>query len=71
MLLGDRYQGGTRCPQRVGETDAALLPVICAFGESFAIVFGEADPPISSKTRNYPTLHISAAITSMSKQAPL
>ena len=37
MLLGDRYQGGTRCPQRVGETDAALLPVICAFGESLAI----------------------------------
>jgi hypothetical protein len=26
---------------------AALPPNICAFGDSFAIVFGEADPPFS------------------------
>jgi hypothetical protein len=54
-MLRDTCHGGTRCPQRVGETDAASPPVICAFSESFAIgpsrtgIFGEADPPIRPK----------------------
>jgi hypothetical protein len=26
-------------------TYAALPPIICAFGDSLSIVFGEADPP--------------------------
>jgi hypothetical protein len=30
--------------------DAALPSVICAIGESFTIVFGEADPPTAPKT---------------------
>jgi len=49
-MLCDTYQGGTRCPERVGEMDAALPPVICAFSESFIIVFGEADPSKVLKT---------------------
>ena len=36
--------GGTRCPQRAGKILAAA-PLTCAFGDSFAIIFGEADPP--------------------------
>jgi hypothetical protein len=39
-------KGGTRCPQCVG-IDAASPPDIRAFVESFAIVFGEDDPPFN------------------------
>jgi len=40
-MLCDTYRGGTvaaATPERVGEMDAALPPVICAFSESFIIV---------------------------------
>jgi hypothetical protein len=29
----------------LGEDTAALPPIICAFGGSFGIAFGEVDPP--------------------------
>ena len=38
----------TRCQ------NPALPPDICAFGDSFAIVFGEADPPERVTTRKHP-----------------
>jgi len=56
-MLRDTCHGETvaaATPQRVGETDAALPPGICAFSDSFAIgpsrtgIFGQADPPISA-----------------------
>ncbi len=37
---GDHFLGGMRCPQRVG--GEALLSNICAFGDSFAIVFARS-----------------------------
>jgi hypothetical protein len=37
---GDHFLGGMRCPQRVG--GEAFLSNICAFGDSFAIVFGRS-----------------------------
>jgi hypothetical protein len=72
-MLRDTCHGGTRCPQRVGDTDAALPPVICAFSESFAIgpsrtgIFGEADPPLSSKPRSCLSPQISAAKPAITK----
>jgi hypothetical protein len=32
--------------KRVGKVAAALPPNICAFGDFFPIVFGQADPPL-------------------------
>jgi hypothetical protein len=40
-------EGGTRCPQRVGEVTAALPLDVHAFGDFFGIVFGEVDPPLT------------------------
>jgi len=40
-------EGGTRCPQRVGEVTAALPLDVRAFGDFFGIVFGEVDPPLT------------------------
>jgi hypothetical protein len=54
-MLFDTYQGGTRCPQRVGNMDAALLPVTpssanpLTIGPSRTGIFGEAYPPIAVK----------------------
>jgi hypothetical protein len=42
-----RQNGGTRRLQRVGKVAAALPPDICAFGDLFPIVFGEADRPLA------------------------
>jgi len=61
-MLRDTCHGetvATATPQRVGETDATLPPVICAFSESFAIgpsrtgIFGEADPPVEGLVREF------------------
>ena len=45
---GDGFEGGTRCPQRVGPAAAGRLRRMM-FAPSVtivAIVFGEADPPL-------------------------
>jgi hypothetical protein len=69
---GSMHVGGKRCPQRIGKVTAALPPEICAFGDSFAIVFsrprvklrrakGEADPPCYQKRMRLITILIAAA----------
>src|SRR5581483_8657096 len=52
------YQGGRRCPQRVGKMNAAWPPNVHEFSDNFTSVragtgvFGEADPPSKGTTHS-------------------
>jgi hypothetical protein len=41
----EKTSAGTRCPQRVAKTTAALPPDTPEVGDLFIIVFKEDDPP--------------------------